>query len=224
MQKFKDFIYYNRKELFIIIVFLSLFGIYIYYDNKDSSDDIVLEDISKDEITEKEENNYLEKEVTIMVDVKGEVNKPGAYTFSLGKRVIDAIKESGGFKENADTKGINLSQKLYDEMVIIIPPKEVIETNLSKEEDTSSSSTNSFVKQNQSVENNALIKKQSDNKISINTASLSELMSISGIGEKKAQSIIDYRKTNKFKTIEEVKNVSGIGEALFEKIKNYIKV
>ena len=93
MQKFKDFIYYNRKELFIIIVFLSLFGIYIYYDNKDSSDDIVLEDISKDEITEKEENNYLEKEVTIMVDVKGEVNKPGAYTFSLGKRVIDAIKE-----------------------------------------------------------------------------------------------------------------------------------
>lgn len=225
MQKFKDFIYYNRKELLIITIFLSLFGFYIYYDNNTDSDEIVLDDvISKDNNIEISDNKDEEKETLIMVDVKGEVNKPGAYTFSLGKRVIDAIEESGGLKEKADTSGINLSEKLFDEMVIIIPSKEVIDDNLNKKDDSSSNNVQSSIKQNKVVENNAEIKKQSDNKVSINTASLSELMTISGIGEKKAQSIIDYRKNSKFKTIEDIKNVSGIGEALFAKIKDYIKV
>ncbi len=225
MQKFKDFIYYNRKELLIITIFLSLFGFYIYYDNNTDSDEIVLDDvISKDNNIEISDNKDEEKETIIMVDVKGEVNKPGAYTFSLGKRVIDAIEESGGLKEKADTSGINLSEKLFDEMVIIIPSKEVIDDNLNKKDDSSSNNVQSSIKQNKVVENNAEIKKQSDNKVSINTASLSELMTISGIGEKKAQSIIDYRKNSKFKTIEDIKNVSGIGEALFAKIKDYIKV
>ena len=62
-------------------------------------------------------------------------------------------------------------------------------------------------------------------KININTASLSELMSLSGIGERKAQSIITYRNTNGFfKNIEELKNVDGIGDALFESIKEDITV
>ena len=50
-------------------------------------------------------------------------------------------------------------------------------------------------------------------------------MTVEGIGESKADSIIKYREENgNFKTIEDIKNVSGIGELLFEKIKNYITV
>ena len=49
-------------------------------------------------------------------------------------------------------------------------------------------------------------------------------MNIPGIGESKAVSIIEYRKTNKFNSIEDIKNVSGIGDALFAKIKDYITV
>ena len=60
--------------------------------------------------------------------------------------------------------------------------------------------------------------------VNINTASKSELMTIKGIGDKKAEKIIEYRTSNKFLKIEDIMNVSGIGEAMFEKIKNYITV
>ena len=62
-------------------------------------------------------------------------------------------------------------------------------------------------------------------KININSASKSHLMSLTGIGEGKANAIIEYRKTNgPFKSIEEIKNVKGIGEGIFEKIKDKIEV
>lgn len=55
--------------------------------------------------------------------------------------------------------------------------------------------------------------------ININTANKSELMELPGIGEGKANAIIEYRAKNKFKTIDEIKNVSGIGDKIYENIK-----
>lgn len=61
--------------------------------------------------------------------------------------------------------------------------------------------------------------------ININTASAEELMSLNGIGEKKAMTIVEYRETNgPFNSIEELTNVSGIGEKTFEKLKENICV
>ena len=69
------------------------------------------------------------------------------------------------------------------------------------------------------------IKQENNKLVNINSASKDELMTVSGIGESKANNIIEYRTTNgNFKSIEEIKNVSGIGDALFEKIKNSITV
>ena len=61
-------------------------------------------------------------------------------------------------------------------------------------------------------------------KVNLNTATKDELMMLPGIGENKAQAIIEYRKANKFKTIEDLKNVKGIGEKRFEKIKSDLTV
>ncbi|ARQ97862.1 ComEA family DNA-binding protein [Campylobacter lanienae] len=55
--------------------------------------------------------------------------------------------------------------------------------------------------------------------ININTANKNELMELPGIGEGKANAIIEYRAKNKFKTINEIKNVSGIGDKIYENIK-----
>ena len=62
-------------------------------------------------------------------------------------------------------------------------------------------------------------------RININTASKEELMELSGIGEARAQAIIEYRESfGGFGYIEEIMNVSGIKEAAFEKIKDHICV
>ncbi|MCD4796298.1 MAG: ComEA family DNA-binding protein [Candidatus Cloacimonetes bacterium] len=67
--------------------------------------------------------------------------------------------------------------------------------------------------------------KEISGKININTASLSELISLPGIGEKRAQKIISYReKAGNFKNKEDIKKVKGIGEAIYSKIKDIIKI
>ena len=60
--------------------------------------------------------------------------------------------------------------------------------------------------------------------VNLNTASKKELMSLEGIGEKKAEEIIKYRTKTAFKKIEELKNIKGIGDKLFDKIKDKIEV
>ena len=69
------------------------------------------------------------------------------------------------------------------------------------------------------------ISADTNEKININSASVELLQNLSGIGEKKAQAIIDYRNEHgSFHTIEEIMNVKGIGQGIFDKIQNRIEV
>jgi competence protein ComEA len=139
------------------------------------------------------------KTAIIMVDIKGKIRNPGTYEIEENSRVIDVVNLAGGLLNDADTSSINLSEKIYDEMMIIIPSK------------------------TENYEKKEVVYK--DTKVSINTATLSELMMIKGIGEVKAKAIIDYREDNGyFKKIDDLKNINGIGESTFEKIKDYIKI
>ena len=164
------------------------------------------------------------------VDIKGEINNPGVYEVEPGKRIIDVINMAGGLTDKADTSILNLSKKVKDEMYIIdysndqikeykeklLPSKEIIKKVEEKIicPDTS----------NDACAKNNTIKEESNitGKININTASKEELMTLTGIGESKADKIIEYRKNNKFNTIEDIKNISGIGDSIFEKIKDNI--
>ena len=201
MQKIKDFIYYNRKEIITVFICISAFISFSLFSSK--SEVITMSnDIEKDEEIE-------EKKETIMVDIKGEIQNPGTYELEIGNRSIDVINKSGGLTDDADVRSINLSEKLEDEMLIVIPSKE--------------ESVN-----NQPVinsKNNTNVNQAQDSKISINTANVSTLMTLKGIGQKKAESIVEYREKNGlFKKIEDITNVSGIGNSIFDKIKDYIKV
>ncbi len=146
----------------------------------------------------KEKQEEIEEKTYIKVDLKGSVINPGVYEMEEGDRIIDVIERCGGLKEEANTENVNLSKKLTDEMVIKIPNRNEKEENIKEET------------------------KDSDGKISLNKALLSELMEIPGIGEAKAKAIMEYRALHPFEVIEDVIEVDGIGEKLFEKIKEFI--
>lgn len=157
----------------------------------------------------KTEEDSVKEESWIWVDVSGAVNTPGVYRLKRGSRVFEAIQEAGGFQENADTAGINQASVLSDgEKLQIYTIEEAQQMELSSEK-FSISQDNTDVK----------------GKININTADLSELQEIPGVGEKKAQSIMEYRELNgNFQSIEQLQEVQGIKGKTFDKVKDYITV
>ena len=211
------------------------------YTIKESTD-VLVKELTTNIENSKEE--VLKEESKIKVDIKGQVVNPGVYELEENSRVIDVINLAGGLTDIANTSLINLSKKIEDSMVIIIYSNdEVLNSNVKEIETVfkivekecvcpnikndscinteldDSSNTNNDTNNdtnNTEIENNKII--------NINTASKEELMELPSIGEAKAEAIIEYRKDNKFTTIEDIKNVSGIGESLFEKIKEYISV
>lgn len=204
--------------LIMIIVPVTIILLNSNNNEKDKKDDLVIE---KKTTTKKEK---VEKEM-YKVDIKGEVLTPGIYSLDSNKRVIDVIEMSGGLTENADTSVINLSKKIKDEMVIIIYSKSEVKEFEKTKEIEFQIQEKCIQKDENSLKNDACISTDSktNGKISINTGTKEELMTLSGIGESKAQDIIKYREENgPFKTIEDIKNVSGIGDSLFAKIKENI--
>lgn len=188
-------------------------------------------------IVVKETKPKVEVKNFLYVDVKGAVTKPDVYKLEEGARIIDAINVAGGLKEEADTSVLNLSKKITDEMVIIIYTKEQI-NNFTKENKNSEEVIKYIEKDCNCPDpnlNGACIKNDepssnsddeiSDTLVSINSASIDQLMTLPGIGESKAQSIITYRNTNgSFKVIDDIKNVTGIGDSIFDKIKDFITI
>ena len=179
-------------------------------------------------LEEKEEN----KEEISFVDIKGQVLNPGVYKVYKNTRVIDVINMAGGLLDNSDTSKINLAKKVKDEMVIIIYSKEEIKKNEIKEVNINYSFNDALINDKDVLTNDNKISNSNtsnsniskENKlVNINTCTKEELLTLSGIGESKANAIISYREENGgFKTIEDLLNVSGIGNSIYEKIKNYI--
>ena len=162
--------------------------------------------VSKDSSTEKEEKEEPVEQDLITVDVKGAVKSPGIYDLPVGSRVNDAVQKAGGLTEQADSKSINLAQKVSDEALVYVP---------TKGEEVANQQTNSGAPSSTSK----------DKKVNLNKASLEELKQVKGLGGKRAQDIIDHRESNgKFKSVDELKKVSGIGAKTIEKLKDYVTV
>ena len=143
------------------------------------------------------------QETVIFVDIKGAVKNPGVYQMKVGDRVKDALDAAGGLTEEADSQKVNLAKRLEDQMVIVVPKvgeeaEEISAGVTSKEE-------------------------AKEGKVNINTATVEELKTLKGVGEKKAEAIIEYRKKNgSFKTKEDLMKVRGIGKKLFESFEERI--
>lgn len=206
----------KKIKYVIIILIVIMISLLIYFINKDNKESDT-NDLSFVEETTKETTTLKQKQY---VDIKGNVKNPGVYEFNENDRVIDAINLAGGLKKNANTSNINLSQKLKSEMVIYIYSNEEIKNNENNLSCDTKCKTE-VIEVNNCIQNTE--KNNDTSKININTATIDELLKISGIGESKAKNIIEYREKNgEFKNIEDIKNINGIGDSLFNKIKDSI--
>lgn len=147
---------------------------------------------------------------TIYVHVCGEVASPGVYELPAGSRLYEAVAAAGGLLDSAAGERLNQAAEAGDGQQIYVPSREEAALGL----------TDAPAGLGNMPEGMA-----EDGRISLNTASKEQLMTLSGIGEAKAASIISYREEHGgFQRIEELMEVEGIKEGVFNKVKDQIKI
>lgn len=167
------------------------------------------------ETTDVSEKETVEEE-NIMVHICGAVQKPGVYELDPGSRVVDAVSAAGGFLPQADSEYVNLATPLSDGAKIRIPTMEET-TELSFEEKSANDTgVTEMTEQSEGTKQSL---------VNINTADAAQLCTLPGIGETRAEGILQYRREHgPFSRIEDIMQVSGIKESSFQKIKDYITV
>ncbi|WP_164668550.1 helix-hairpin-helix domain-containing protein [Virgibacillus doumboii] len=190
-----------KRNIFLIVIVISI--IIFLFVNNDDSDKIAGESnikVKEIPIAETSEPKQKQPSSLIVVDVKGEVVRPGVYKMEPESRVNSVIQMAGGFTEDADQTMVNLAQKVQDEMLIVVP----------KIGEVTAAGGN--------VSTN-------NDKLRINYATQEEIEILNGIGPAKAQAIVQYREENGFfKTVDDLLEVSGIGEKTLENLKEDIQV
>lgn len=207
----------NRKRILIsvaAVLFLGLF--YLWNRGSESTSDFFHGEGT--EFSKESSENVSEKYTTpggngsesiapseemIFVEISGAVKSPGVYEIKKDSRLFEALEKSGGVTENGDLSNINQARVLNDGEKIYIPRQG--ESPPASSSGTENPNTSGLV--------------------NINTATETELLTLTGVGPSKAKAIIEYReKHGKFSNPEELRNVTGIGESIFNKIKDLIKV
>ncbi len=156
-----------------------------------------------------------EPEEMVYVHVCGQVVSPGVYQLLKGSRVYEAIALAGGCTEQGALDCLNMAQEVADGMKIQVPDQEMARRILEEQPAGTGQNQLSGLGQGQSAQT----------LVNINTASKEQLMTLSGIGESRAEDIIQYREEyGGFQKIEDIMKVSGIKEAAFQKIKDSITV
>lgn len=147
------------------------------------------------------ESTDLEKQSLICVYVCGAVVKPGVVELPVGSRAADALREAGGFAEDAAKESVNLAAKVADGEMLCFPTVSEAEEQKKAEEAAEMGLVN------------------------INTADAAQLMTLPGIGEARARDIIAYREANgAFQSKEDLQKVSGIKENMYAKLCDRITI
>lgn len=226
------------KKIYIVIgtIVFIVIGVFFYFNNEE---DTVKVEAKEEKIEKKEDEKVVVEIQNCYVDVKGEVVNPGVYECVNNDKVIDLINKAGGLTKNSNTSMINLSKLVTNQMLIIVYSNRQIEDakarlnqptvieiikEIEKECICIDDVNDACEFTEEKNDDKSVNEKPTSNKVNINTATLEELMTIPKIGEAKAKSIIEYRKENVFKNIEEIKNIFGIGDSIFESIKDLIEV
>ena len=193
------------------------------------STDMQEEDTAAPKLSEEAATTVSEK--TVRVYVCGAVRSPDVYELPASSRMTDAVEAAGGFEKDAAKEYLNLAAILSDGQKVYIPTNTEIEEALAEGMELYGAEVNITT-------NSPGIKSAGDGNtdgnpggtnasglVNINQADKSTLMTLPGIGESKADKIIEYRQNNGgFTSIEDIMLVGGIKEGLFNKVKDKICV
>ena len=168
------------------------------------------EDLSG-ETQEEDKEESGEEPGSIFVYVCGQVAAPGVYELPGDARVYQAIEMAGGTLEGASPESLNLAQQAEDGQKIYVPTEEEAQTGAALQDTPGG------------VQDTA--SDQAAGKVNLNTAGLEELMTLTGIGQTRAEAILAYREEEgDFRSPEDIMNVEGIKEGIYEKLKDEITV
>lgn len=138
----------------------------------------------------------------MQIEIYGAIRRPGIYAFSQAATVNDLVEAAGGLSADADPEGSRLAARVYDGDRILIPTRSIAEITLTPFQNPKISS-----------------------KINLNTATIAELMTLPGIGEKKAGEIVNYRETvGPFEKVEDLLRIDGFGEKTIDRFYDLITV
>lgn len=223
----KDYIIIGIIIISVIIFMVLNIGKVKEFEEKETTGNIdknitVSEENKENEVNEEDKKENISSATGIYVHIDGYINNPGVYQLKENERTNVLIEKAGGLKNGYSIKNINLAAKLSDGDKVYIPSVEE-EKTLGNQNNNNVNTGGKHINNGNNSNNNVSITK--NNKININTANVSELKQITGIGESTANKIIDYRQNvGKFKKIEDIKEVKGIGESKFESLKNKITI
>ncbi|GAB3862405.1 helix-hairpin-helix domain-containing protein [Dactylosporangium cerinum] len=138
----------------------------------------------------------------LVVSVNGKVHRPGLVELPAGARVADAITAAGGALPGADLTGLNLARKVVD--------GEMISVGVSAPPGGAPAVPGGGV---------------GGGPVNLNTATVTELQTLPGIGEVLAQRIVEYRdRHGGFRAVTDLRQVEGIGDAKFQQLKDKVTV
>ena len=228
----KDYVIIGVIVIAVIIFMIINLGKIKEFENKENDkmtnvENIINTDNDKSEENKEQKDDNSKEQIVngggIFVYIDGYINNPGVYEIKENDRIKTLIDKAGGFREGYSIKNINLAAKLSDGDKIYIPS--VSEEKNSENNNINTNSNSSGKGQNVKTDRNNVSIMKNNSKININTANMSELKQITGIGESTSNKIIDYRENvGKFKKIEDIKEVKGIGDAKYESLKNKITI
>lgn len=192
---------FPKKWLGLVVIIGTLIFLFFWKTNQHTEQTLITTEVQAKDVEKKIKPKILdtkEQKKIIIIDVKGAVFKEGVYEMKEGDRVKEAVEKAGGLLPDADVKKVNLAQIVQDQMLLYVPNK------------------------NEPVQEGATSSK-SEGKVQINTASKEQLEKITGIGSRKAESILKYREEHgPFQKIDDLLEIDGIGTKSLEKIKDQI--
>ena len=191
---------FPKKWLGLVAIIVTVLFLFFWKTNQHTERLVIATDVQAKDVEKKSKPKILgaKEQKKILIDMKGAVVKEGVYEMKEGDRFKDAVEKAGGFLPEADIKKVNLAQIVQDQMILYVPNK------------------------NEQVQDVATSSK-GEGKVQINAASKEQLEKITGIGSRKAESILKYREEHgPFQKIEDLLKIDGIGVKSLEKIKDQI--